>query len=1069
MYRRHVIGHDRKRPACLVLAFLALPLCLFLPLMASAQTRPLISTAQEQPNPISKAKDDKDIRVLELGTPTERELTGGERHSYGIPLTAGQYLHLVIDQKGIDIVVVLFRPDGKKLAEVDSPNGAQGPEPVSLVAEASGSYRLEVRSLEKNASVGRYEAKIVELRAATAEDRGRVAAERVFAEAEQLSGQDTAESRLKAKEKYEQSLPLWRAVGDRVMEANVLLKIAFFYNGLGETQKAIDLYNQALTLQRVANDRSGEAGTLTALGFVHVRTGDLQKSLDYFNQARAFYQAAGDLKGEANSVTGLGLVYGGLGDKQKATELMTQAQRLRGGSNNATLKDDRRNAAFRARNEAEQLLEKTPEESRRKAINKYEEARQLYRDAGSDLDEFSALLSISKIYKGLDEPEKAIDYLNQALQQRQAAGKAGDGLAMIAVLFLGQLYDSLGQKEKALDYANRLLQTSRAHGYLGSEAMALHLIGNINTTSSEHEQAISYYTQALTIFRKIKDPYMEAETLSNMMAASKRNRPTLAIFYGKQAVNLYQELRANIKVLEEGLQRSFIKSKEDKYRELADLLISERRLPEAQQVLGMLKEEEYFDFIRRDSKEASSLNARADLTPKEAEWEKRYRGIADQLTILGRERGELLAKQSRTSKDEQRLSKLEADLRISQEAFQKFLDQLFSEFGKSEIAKERVFQLQESQGLMEDLRELASGAVALYTLVGEEKYRVILVTPDVQRAYEYPIKAADLARKVLAYREVLENPRLDPLPLAKELYQILIGPVAKDLKNAQAETLMWSLDGVLRYIPLAALHDGEKYMVERYRNVVFTPASNSRLKDLPSAKWRGLGLGVSKRTGGASALPAVTEELRGIIREPGVDSATGGVMQGKVLLNEAFTEEAMKLELRQHYPLVHIASHFQFQPGNETDSFLLLGDGKHLSLAEIKTSVNLFGGVDLLTLSACNTATGGAGADGKEVEGFGVLAQRQGAKAIVASLWPVADTSTRLLMEKFYRVRNAHPGTSKAEALREAQLSLLVGKETGAVASERERDIGLAEHSKPKGPYTHPYFWAPFILIGNWR
>jgi CHAT domain-containing protein len=102
--------------------------------------------------------------------------------------------------------------------------------------------------------------------------------------------------------------------------------------------------------------------------------------------------------------------------------------------------------------------------------------------------------------------------------------------------------------------------------------------------------------------------------------------------------------------------------------------------------------------------------------------------------------------------------------------------------------------------------------------------------------------------------------------------------------------------------------------------------------------------------------------------------------------------------LRQRPPVVHVASPFQFQPGNETNSALLLGDGNFLSLAQIKTLPNVFGGVELLTLSACNTATGGSGANGTEIEGFGVLAQRQGAKAVVASLWPVFDTSTKELM-----------------------------------------------------------------------
>ena len=141
-----------------------------------------------------------------------------------------------------------------------------------------------------------------------------------------------------------------------------------------------------------------------------------------------------------------------------------------------------------------------------------------------------------------------------------------------------------------------------------------------------------------------------------------------------------------------------------------------------------------------------------------------------------------------------------------------------------------------------------------------------------------------------------------------------------------------------------------------------------------------------------------------------VPATQTGVLPGVVKLDEQFTESTMLTELRKRHKVVHIASHFQFSPGNETNSALLLGDGTFLSLAQIKSLPNVFGGVELLTLSACNTATGGSGANGKEVEGFGVLAQRQGAKAVVASLWPVADTSTKLLMQEFYRAREARTG-----------------------------------------------------------
>src|SRR5262249_7581386 len=229
-------------------------------------------------------------------------------------------------------------------------------------------------------------------------------------------------------------------------------------------------------------------------------------------------------------------------------------------------------------------------------------------------------------------------------------------------------------------------------------------------------------------------------------------------------------------------------------------------------------------------------------------------------------------------------------------------------------------------------------------------------------------------------------------------------------------------------------------------------------------------------------------EMEGIIRDDSPASTTvsggqTGVLPGVVKLDEQFTENAMLAELRKRHKVVHIASHFQFAPGNETSSALLLGDGSFLSLAQIKSLPNVFGGVDLLTLSACNTATGGSGANGKEVEGFGVLAQRQGAKAVVASLWPVFDTSTKVLMQDFYRLREANHYITKAEALQQAQLRLLRGEATVEVTNARaetpDRRIVHEEEPvaagkprftvDPRRPFAHPYYWAPFILIGNWK
>ena len=134
--------------------------------------------------------------------------------------------------------------------------------------------------------------------------------------------------------------------------------------------------------------------------------------------------------------------------------------------------------------------------------------------------------------------------------------------------------------------------------------------------------------------------------------------------------------------------------------------------------------------------------------------------------------------------DEERLAQLDTDLMAANWAFQRFLEDLRTEFSRMPLAQEKLFHLAETQGLMADLRELGSGTVALYTLVGEEKYRVLLITPDVQLAREVPISAADLRRKVGAFREQLaavrfQTPPPDPRPLAHELYRLLVGPIAQ--------------------------------------------------------------------------------------------------------------------------------------------------------------------------------------------------------------------------------------------------------------------------------------------------
>ncbi len=265
------------------------------PVQASASERSAAQSAQESSS-------------LELGKPIQRELSGGQSHSYKITMISGQYLHVVVDQRGIDVAVALFTPDGKKISEVDSEHIVEGSETVSTIAEAPGAYLIEVRSPEKTAKTGRYEIKVEELRAATVEDKYQVAGELIFREAERLQN-GTLEAKRKSIEKYHEALEMYRRATDRNGEAQTLSNIGEVYWSLGEMRKALEKYNEALpTLQAVGNHNVA-AETLSNIGAVYRSLGENRKALEKYNEALTISRAAGDRRGEAITLNNIGLVY----------------------------------------------------------------------------------------------------------------------------------------------------------------------------------------------------------------------------------------------------------------------------------------------------------------------------------------------------------------------------------------------------------------------------------------------------------------------------------------------------------------------------------------------------------------------------------------------------------------------------------------------------------------------------------------------------------------------------------------------------------------------------------------
>jgi hypothetical protein len=221
----------------------------------------------------------EDLRPLTPGETVQRELRGGETDRYKISLKTGQFLHITIDQRGIDVVVSLFGPDGTKLAEMNNRHINYGIEPLSFEATADGVYGVEISAAD-TAAPRRYSLSTDELRTATASDRLRIEAERASAEGQRLRMVNKPELYRSALERYRVTRQKWRSIDDHYWQATTLTNIGLVYSDLDENDKSLSAYNAALPLAREVKDLGCEWRILNNLGNIFKANGEKQKSLD---------------------------------------------------------------------------------------------------------------------------------------------------------------------------------------------------------------------------------------------------------------------------------------------------------------------------------------------------------------------------------------------------------------------------------------------------------------------------------------------------------------------------------------------------------------------------------------------------------------------------------------------------------------------------------------------------------------------------------------------------------------------------------------------------------------------
>jgi len=1021
-------------------------------------TAPIVAQGVSEPQTAPNAKPAAGVEAVDLvpGQAQKRELADGERHAYRLVLEADQYLHLEVDQQGVDVVVTLFSPEGEQLLEVDGLNGVAGPERILWLTEASGDYRLEVGAL---AAAGPYTVWLKELRIATEEDRKRAAAAGVFAEGEMLRAKNPHQ----AVRKYEDALARWEQLDDGYWQGVTLHNLGYVYLiKLREQQKALEFYRRALPL--VADNGGLEAVTLENLGVIYLRRNELEKALDHSHRALALWLKVGDRRGETEMGNNLGLLYAWLGEVHEALTYFAQA--LRGCRELGDLFLEAR--IHHNRGKCYSSMGK-----RELALDDLNRALAIRRKIDERPGQASTLTGIGQVYLQSGKLDKALEYLQQALELRDD-DRRGEAVTLADI---GSVHFESGNKEKAFACFQKSLKIFHELGARRSEAAVLRKLGWFYDASGEPERALEYYHKALSFSRKVGDRNGEAATLLGM-AGAERQRSELerARNHIEHALDMIEDLRT--KPASDDLRSAYFATKQNYYDFYVDLLMELHRLHPAAghdaEALAASERARARSLLDTLLESGADLRRGADQTllRREQELERAInaRGLRRKRLLAGASPAGQVAAERELQDLLREYDRVRAGIRVSNPRY-------------AALTQPRPLSAVEIQ-----TRVLDGETLLLEYHLGEKRSFLWAVTSDSMTSFELPEQArientARLAHDLLTVSHKRRFRGQTERVLAA-LSDMLLGPVAEQLGNKR---LLIVSEGVLQYIPFAALpipvpsgNRAEPTPLGVENEIVSMPSvstlevlrSQLAEREPPPGMLAVLADPVfqsedprvrasrdASSSGESSArsrsehppseeqrverLPFSREEAEGILA---LVPATE--MSFKALGFDANKQTATSDELGR-YRIVHFATH-----GNLNTEFPELS-GLVLSLVDpqgrsqdgfLRTheiyKLNLT--ADLVVLSACQTALG------EEIRGEGLVGLTRGfmysgAAQVVISLWNVNDEATAELMIHFYRHMLGESRLRPAAALSAAQASI---------------------REDPR--WQAPYFWAGFVIQGEW-
>jgi CHAT domain-containing protein/Tfp pilus assembly protein PilF len=1006
-----------------------------------------------------------------------RRLAAAETHAYRIHLEAGAYLQLVVQQQGTDACLSWSSPDGRRLLEVDSPNGTQGPERLSAVAAAAGDYRLEVRGAVALPGGG-YELRVEELRPAIDEDRRRAAATLALSAAERLRSLGTAKAMRAAIPLYEDALRHLRQQGDREQQALALRRLGKAWITLGEVRRANLVFQEALSLTHSLRQLDQEARLLNDLGPTFRLLGEPGRSADCSRRALQLARQAGDRLAEVTAINNLGVLYDSLGETQLA---LTSFDRALAGWRE--LKDPVREAdTLQNLGGSYTLLGRQDE-----AIDLLTRALALKRQANDRRGQAAALSAIGWAHYLAGDFQAALSAYAKSLPLRR---ETGDQRGEAATLDRrATVLSHLGEHDRALASYGAALEILRRVGDRLGEAQVLASMGWLHEAWGRPSIALARFDQALRLFRQVGDQHGEAYALMGSARAARRlGRPLIAQSRIEAALRIVESVHGDVQG--RALRTSYLASRQDYYELYVQILMERhRREPgrgwdaRALEISNRARARGLFEGLAVANIDIMTNGQPAVVAAA--------RSLEERIRAQEGRRMELLGRPAAG----RAVAALDRDIRDLLLEHDRLVGRLGSAgLGQALRSQPPALDVRDIQRLLDE------DTLLLWYALGTEGSFLWVVGASSLAAHGLPpraeIEAAARQFHDLSQESQRKGAREQAQLAAAVLGDMILGPAACRLGQKR---LLIAGDGALQYVPFAALP--AVYCTEpEGRQAASAPASASRpllvveheIVHIPSAAVLSLvrrelaGRGPAPKTlavvadpvfrrddprvlvrdgDGAAPLPATpTAEVERAAREVGLqgfDRLAYSAAEAAAILAlvppaerwqalgfQASRALVMSGELGR-YRIVHFATHGLLdarnpelsglvlslvdEHGRPQDGFLRVQDLAHLAIP-----------ADLVVLSACRTALG------KEIRGEGLVGLTQGflrcgAGRVLVSLWNVSDLATSELMERFYRCllkQKLRP----AQALREAQLSML---------------------REPR--WAAPAYWAGFTLQGEWR